>query len=360
MGIDASNNVYGKVLEALKKGEKAVLLTKLVGNSRNKQCFTESMLENSCKANESPYFDFEIELLKKAQESLNAGNLLLLKTPEGGNVLFEPFFPEPQLIVFGGGHIALPLVEFGQKVGFLVTVVDDRLIFANAARFPSANKVLYESFEKCFDRLNLNNAAFVVIITRGHKHDMTCLKQALQFNTAYLGMIGSKRRIQIIREQLLNEGYTKDQLAKVNAPIGVEIGAVTPEEIAVSIIAQVIGFRRKKDIKVNTLSGQVNWPEFDRAVIEELSKNLLEPKALVTILSTKGSVPRKAGAKMIVFADGRILGSIGGGCSEKDVINCALTVIKSGQPQFLTVDMTGDIAEDDGMVCGGIMEVLIE
>jgi len=215
------------------------------------------------------------------------------------------------------------------------------------------NYLTFQEIENYLDDeiLNINKSSFVVIVTRGHRHDMLCLKRTLEYDAGYVGMIGSKRRIKITREQLLNEGYSNEQLDNVNAPIGLDINAVSPEEIAISILAQLISYKRSK---------KVNYLEFDNLIIEELAKNTNETRAMATIVLTKGSVPRRAGAKMIIYPDGRILGSIGGGCSEGEVINAARDIIRNGGYKIQKVDMTGDVAEDEGMVCGGIMEVLIE
>jgi xanthine dehydrogenase accessory factor len=174
-------------------------------------------------------------------------------------------------------------------------------------------------------------------------------------------MIGSKRRVRLVREILLKEGFPEELVERVSAPIGVPIGAITPEEIAISIIAQVIRFRRivKHSSEIRD-EVPINWPEFDREVLEELSRDEDDPKAIVTIVSTKGSVPRKTGAKMLVWPYGKTLGSIGGGCSEGKVIRTAQEVIRTGEGQTLRIDMTGDLAEEEGMVCGGIMDVIIE
>jgi xanthine dehydrogenase accessory factor len=267
------------------------------------------------------------------------------------------------LIILGGGHIASPLVEFGSKLGFEITVIDDRPIFANKERFPLASKVVCDSFENCFKAIDLNMSCFVVIVTRGHRHDMICLNSVLKHETAYVGMIGSKRRVRIVKENLIENGFTKEKLDNLNAPIGLSIGAVTPEEIAISILAQVIAARRLGKAVLNesmkVLKGKCL--EFDVDVMEELIKVSDEPKAIVTIVSTKGSSPRHAGAKMIVWPHGKILGSIGGGCCESEVILKARDIMKEGRGyQFHTIDMTDDAAEEEGMVCGGTMEVLIE
>ena len=149
-------------------------------------------------------------------------------------------------------------------------------------------------------------------------------------------------------------------LDRLHAPIGLDIGAVSPEEIALSIITQVTSFRRLKNPRQGSKSLRVNWTEFDRDVLTELSGGKNEPKAIVTVVSSKGSVPRKADAKMLVWPDVKILGSLGGGCSEDAVIKTVVEVIGNGGYHVQNIDMTGSVAEDEGMVCGGIMQVVIE
>lgn len=355
-------NAYKSLLNELDAGKKAVMvtITNDKGNNPNSSPKKIVITEENLRVyhwipnlNEMIY--------QMARLALESGNIQFLKDRDTITHLIEPYFPEPRLIVLGGGHIAKPLVEFGARLGFLVTVIDDRPSFANKERFPDAQKVICESFEKCFNLLHINGSAYVVIVTRGHRHDMDCLRKVLQHHAAYIGMIGSKRRVKSVKEQLLSEGYSQEQLNKVNAPIGLDIGAVTPEEIAISIIAQVISYRRL----ANTLWGpagspKINWPEFDRTVLEELSKGQNDPKAVVTVVATKGSVPRKAGAKMLVWPYGKTLGSIGGGCSEGEIMHIARDVIRDGGYRVHSIDMTGEVAEEEGMVCGGVMEVVIE
>lgn len=357
-----SSDIYKSLKSELDQGKKAAVVTFMNdadsggGSSQKKMILAEEQLRTS-----NTIDNLDETIVYKARFALDTGDLQYFQTLNGASILIEPYFPESRLIVLGGGHIAKPLAEFGSKVGFSVTVVDDRPMFANHDRFPDAEKVICQSFNNCFDQLNLNESSFVVIVTRGHRHDYDCLKQALNYKTAYTGMIGSKRRVKIVKEQLLNEGCPVELIDKINAPIGLKIGAVTPEEIAISIIAQVISYRRLASPSTNdTASVQVNWPELDRPVLEELCKDTGDPKALITVIATKGSVPRKAGAKMLVWPTGKIMGSIGGGCSEGEVINTARQIIGSGGLRIQDIDMTGQIAEDEGMVCGGVMRALIE
>lgn len=356
-------NVYEQLLNEVDSGKRAVMVTKFdQGDSESKFFYNKILLTEDNLLTDNCKYDLDENVYENAKEALESGNLQVVKgSSEKETYLIEPYFPEPRLIVLGGGHIAKPLVEFGARAGFSVTVADDRPSFANTERFPDAEKVICESFEKCFDLINLNRSTFVVIVTRGHRHDMDCLRQVLKYDNAYVGMIGSKRRVRSVMEQMISEGFSEEKVNNVNAPIGIEIGAVTPDEIAFSIIAQVIKYRRLVDRNSGKIkTSKSNWPEFDRDVLVELSKEESSPKAIVTIISSKGSVPRKAGAKMLVYPHGEILGSIGGGCSEGAVINNARFLLRDGGYKIQTVDMTGDVAEQEGMVCGGIMDVIIE
>ena len=347
--------LYDNLLNAVNNGDMCVMLTYLnlhnniSGSIENKIFLTKSDLEEKSK----PLYD---EVYIKANNALSSGNIETVHINENELVLIEPFFPKPRLIVFGGGHIAKPLVEFASKVGFSITVIDDRPYFANSNRFPEAEKVICEDFKKSFDLIEFKQSDFVVIVTRGHRHDGVVLRKVLNYDLRYIGMIGSKRRVKGMMEELTSESYSKETLDKVNSPIGLDIGAVTPEEIAISIVSQLISFKNKGNIKSNSFS----YPEFDKEVTLEISKKTSTPRAVLTILSSKGSVPRKSGAKMITYFDGRSLGSIGGGCSEAEVLTKARSIMNNNGFLIQQVDMTGDVAESMGMVCGGIMNVLIE
>lgn len=357
-----NENVYNQLLEELNSGKKAIVITLLDSQKfESKNSIKKTLITEENLLNHNYISNFSQDVYEKAKYALETGTIQLLKTSEYQTYLIEPYFPQPSLIILGGGHIAKPLAEFGSKAGYSVTVIDDRPSFANSTRFPTAEKVICESFEKCFNLVNLNQSTFVVIVTRGHRHDMHCLKEVLKHNTAYVGMIGSRRRVKAAMNQLINEGYSQESLDRVCSPIGLDIGAVTPEEIAFSIIAEVIKYRRLNN-KINNSANhsKSTWPDFEQDVLTELCKEDNSPKSIVTIVSTKGSAPRKAGAKMLVYPSGKISGSIGGGCCEGEVINTARYILKTGGYEFQAVDMTGDVAEDEGMVCGGIMDVIIE
>ncbi|HZT05424.1 MAG TPA: XdhC/CoxI family protein [Chloroflexota bacterium] len=159
-------------------------------------------------------------------------------------VFHEIIEPRPQLLVVGAGHIAVPLARFGSQLGFEVVVVDDREKFANRERFPDADRVIAAGFGETLRDYPINRSTFVVIITRAHTYDEESLRLILGRPTAYLGMIGSRRRVQTVLRTLAAEGYDHDVLGSVRAPIGLDVGSETPEEIALSIIAEVVAVRR--------------------------------------------------------------------------------------------------------------------
>ncbi len=162
-------------------------------------------------------------------------------------VLLEPIQADPTLYVFGAGHIAQALSPMAKMVDFRVVILDDRPNFANRARFPEADEVLVEPFEMVFEKLKVNSQSYVVIVTRGHLYDGEVLEQALKTEAGYIGMIGSKRKIAILYKGLMNDGIKKEVLNRVYAPIGLDIHSETPEEIAVSILAQLVKVRAENN-----------------------------------------------------------------------------------------------------------------
>jgi xanthine dehydrogenase accessory factor len=273
------------------------------------------------------------------------------------SVFVEPVAPRERLIILGGGHIAVSLCEFASKVGFYVIIVDDRPEFANGIRFPWASEVICDSYKNALKNLKICSCDYVTILTRGHRYDLDCLRYIMKNCIPYyLGMVGSKRRVNGVFNMLSEEGYDRTQMSNICTPIGLDIGAVLPEEIAISILAELILYKRKKNTELNYKS---ITSDLDMDVISHLAA-IQELTAVVTVMRTKGSTPRGAGAKMAVNRYGKIYGSIGGGCAERSIINDAVHIIGTGEYRIEEIDMTGDIAENDGMVCGGIMQVLIE
>ena len=158
-------------------------------------------------------------------------------------VFVEPILPQPLLYIFGGGHVSLGVSRVAHAAGFAINVIDDRAAFANAERFPMANEV-YESYEDAFAKIKPNASSYLLIVTRGHKDDMRVLAWAVRTDARYVGMIGSKRKVISVYKALEKEGYGAEEFERVHAPVGLDIGALSPEEIAVSITAELISVRR--------------------------------------------------------------------------------------------------------------------
>jgi xanthine dehydrogenase accessory factor len=160
------------------------------------------------------------------------------------DVFIEPVLPPALLYIFGAGHVAFNLYKVAMIAGFDVIVVDDRESYANRERFSDAREVFADDFERVIAQMHVPESAYIVIVTRGHRDDMRVLRWAVNANTRYLGMIGSQRKTISIYKELEKEGIPAEKFANVHAPVGLEIGAVTPEEIAVAIVAEMIAVRR--------------------------------------------------------------------------------------------------------------------
>ena len=342
--------IYKTLLEDLNKGEEVALITKynLETKKVEKNIYNLEELEGK-----------NLEYVNKAKEKNLIANI---KINDEESVLAEVFKREHRLIVFGAGHVGYHLCHFASKVGFNTIVVHDRPYFANKEKFGDDIQVICNTFENAFEILDIHEEDYVVIVTRGHKHDKFCLEKILSLDELnYIGMIGSKRRVKIMKEELIEEGYSKEKIENIYSPIGLNIGAVTPEEIAISILAEIISVKRIGKLAVKNEPIKVsNSCELNKDVLEALAKSQNEKMSLVTVISTKGSTPRKAGSKMIVYDSGKIIGTIGGGCAEAKIIKDAALMAGSKNLKIETIDMTGEIAEEEGMVCGGKMTVLIE
>jgi xanthine dehydrogenase accessory factor len=163
-------------------------------------------------------------------------------------VFVEPIIPPPLLYIFGGGHVGLHIYKVALIAGFEIVVVDDREEFANRERFPEALDVQAGEIGLVMSQLDPPDNSFIAIVTRGHRHDMRVLRWAVDTNARYVGMIGSVRKVLTVFEQLENEGVARESLDRVYAPIGLQLGSATPEEIAVSVVAELIAIRRRCDV----------------------------------------------------------------------------------------------------------------
>ncbi len=164
----------------------------------------------------------------------------------GGKILvyIEPVVPEPRLVILGAGHVGKALSTVARFSGFHVTVTDDREEYANRKNIPHAHDVIVREFGTVFEHLSAGRNTYIVIATRGHNHDLEALKAALRTDACYIGLLGSRRKKALLFRTLRNEGFTEETVNRVITPVGLSIGSVTPEEIAISITAQIIQQRR--------------------------------------------------------------------------------------------------------------------
>jgi len=198
-------------------------------------------------------------IVREGEASLREeqSKLVSLNIPETGDklkVFFEVMLVPPKLVVVGAGHIAVPLVKIAKILDFYVTVIDDRILYANRERFPDADEVQVGDMAQNLKEMSITPSTYIVLITRGHKYDEPCLREIIHSPARYIGMIGSKRRIKACFQRFRDEEKIAEEvIERVYAPIGLDIGTETPEEIALSILAEVVKVRRGG--KAQSLSG---------------------------------------------------------------------------------------------------------
>ncbi len=185
------------------------------------------------------------------------------------DIFLEPILPAATLYIFGAGHVALNLYKTASNTGFEVHVVDDRETYANRERFPDAAEVIAEDFDQAMARVKPGDSAYIVIATRGHHDDMRVLRWAVQTPAQYIGMIGSKRKTIAIFRELLKEGIAERLFERVHGPVGLDIGAVTPEEIAIAITAELIAIRRHAERPLPHMS----WFHRNKPAIENVEES---------------------------------------------------------------------------------------
>lgn len=289
----------------------------------------------------------------------------VIQDAERGEVWIEPFRPAPRLILLGAGHIASPLAAGAQLLGWPVVVADDRPAMLAPERFPAGARLCGGEWEEALATIDPGPQDLLFLATRAHGHDLTCLRWLAGRPLAWLGMIGSHRRVAQIREHLAAEGVDGDWLDRLRTPVGLDIGAETPAEIAIAVLAELVLARRGgSGAPLSERTGPRIHPgrrfeETDWSALIQTATGS-GPVALATVVRTWGHSPRAPGAKMLVWRDGRIWGSIGGGCGEAEVRRAALDSLDEGRPQLYQVDLLDHPEELDGSICGGRYLVLIE
>lgn len=188
----------------------------------------------------------EEAVCQEALKALKDKRKKLFSFPDGVKIFFDVLTSDVMIIICGAGHIAVPLAKFANDVGFHVIIIDDRPDFAHPARFPGC-EVIAEDFVPTLKNIPVNSSTYVVVITRGHEHDAECLWEILskKNDAAYVGLIGSSRRVRFVVDMLKRQGIKEKKLAGLFTPIGLPIGAESPEEIAAAILAELICVRKK-------------------------------------------------------------------------------------------------------------------
>lgn len=249
----------------------------------------------------------------------------------------EWFKTQPDLVICGGGHVSAELVKMASCLDFKIKVMDDREEFANPERFPMADEVICDSFENL--EKYLVRDGYYAVVTRGHKDDLNCVRTILKHPYQYLGMIGSKSKIKTTYENLRKEGISKEAIDTIYAPIGLNIGARTPAEIAVSILGEIIQVKNQKSTSF---------------ISRELS-NISEAGMLCIIVEKNGSSPRGEGSMMFV-TENKTIDTIGGGAVEYAAIEDARA--NMGKVFIKDYCLNNRTAENLGMICGGENKVL--
>jgi xanthine dehydrogenase accessory factor len=250
--------VYQTILSMQESGDDCCLATKITsGESAGKTLFDSNGLVLTGSALPDPVAKTLREAILKTHFPHETKRI----ETESAEYILEFIQSQPHLIIYGGGHVGKAVSRCASSAGFRVTVVDDRHAFANKQRFPEAFSVLCESFEQSFNRLTITPSTFVVIVTRGHRHDEDVLEQVLKYAPRYIGMIGSKRKVITVYDHLVAKGISPRRLDGIHAPVGLDIGARTAEEIGVSIVAELIAVRRNalNSIEPN-ISLRISYP----------------------------------------------------------------------------------------------------
>ncbi|MBM4049417.1 MAG: xanthine dehydrogenase, partial [Planctomycetes bacterium] len=247
-------DLYEEIVKIRRSGGKAALATLIDRRGSTPAAVAAKMLVRSDDTTvgtigggcvEAEVFAAAKEVIKEERPRLVSFRLTEKQMVESGlicggvmDVFIEPIVADPTVFIFGAGHVAAPLARLAKVAGFEVVVIDDRELFANPQRFPDARQIIVAPFEKAFQQIQPNDLSYLVIVTRGHSHDEQALEWACRTKARYVGMMGSRAKVATIFKRLRKRGIPEEALARVRSPIGLAIGAETPEEIAVSIVAE--------------------------------------------------------------------------------------------------------------------------
>ena len=262
----------------------------------------------------------------------------------GSRVFLERISGGKKLVICGAGHVSLCVIRLGLTLGYEVTVIEDREEYAAKAREAGAQQVACKPFGEALDGIAGDLSTAFVIMTREHVHDVECLRRILEKPFGYAGMMGSRSRTEQIRNRMLEEGFDPDKVQAVHMPIGLPIGSRTPEEIAVSVAAELISV-------LNAADPGEGYPP---GMAEELAAGA--QGVLAMIAEKNGEAPRRPGTKMLVRKDGSFLGTVGGGYAEAVILEQARAMASEGGTRSRLVRVS---MKKGTMHCGGEITVFL-
>lgn len=277
-----NQEVFAALGEAMKRAEDVALVTIVATNGSTPQRVGAKMLVYADGRTVGTVGGgcYENDAFWKAREALKTRKPVRVKyeldddfAQENGlvcggqmEVFIEPIEPPPAVFVIGAGHVGFYLAAFAHEAGFMVHVVDDREAFANRERFPQAVEVVVDDIPAWLAAASIPPSAYVVIVTRGHRHDLDALRAVVDRDLRYVGLIGSRAKVARVYDALVEEGIDPARFERIHAPIGLDIGAVTPQEIAVSILAELIAVRRGRASAPGVAAASLRWmPKLDRS-----------------------------------------------------------------------------------------------
>lgn len=328
--------MYRKIYELLEKNGKVKSAVLLNGKNMGSRAV---FVDGECITKEA-----EQHLWKLYENVVSQTEETKIINVDESEIFVEIFLKNPRLVILGAGHVSVPVAKIGKMLGFHVTVMDDREEFLNRERFPDADVLVCGSFDEMTEKIPSYENTYYVVVTRGHQGDTVCARQILKRPHVYFGMIGSRNKVAIARKLLLQEGFSEKQLDSVYAPIGLPIGGQLPEEIAISIMAQIVQVKNR------------NYTAFTdekiAAAVRERKKGVM-----TTIIQKSGSSPRGIGSKMLICSPREYYGSIGGGSVEYEAMKEAENVDGVRRRYY---NLSINDKKNLGMICGGNVEILFE
>ncbi len=221
-------------------GDKGILLSVISPDKSPDKFF----LKNAEQLNSITNIDLTPEIVESINKLAEKEQFAKKTLPDGMEIFIETISEQPMVFIFGAGHLAYYISQYAKSLHFRYTVYDDRAEFANKERFPQADNIIVEDYESVLDKVEINKSSYIVIVTKGHKSDEIVLEKVVKTDVKYIGMIGSKTNTLTILKKLSEKGIPAETLKKLYSPIGISIGALTPQEIALSIVSELVKIRR--------------------------------------------------------------------------------------------------------------------